>query len=312
MSEYCKITIEAPAGQEEELTMLLFDLGALGVAVDDPALIKDHLERGDWDASVYDAMQITTGRITLIATFTVGEAKQAAEEINEKTANLSGVSYQLEELPDIDWQQKWKEAFVPHEVGGQLLIRPYWEQESLPSERTVIDIEPGMAFGTGDHATTSMVLELIEAYLQPGQAVADLGCGSGILAIAALKLGASQAVAVDIDPICEQVTARHCQLNQIAKQQFSFYCGNILADCQLQQQLAARHYQLVIANINADIVCRMAGLAKGLLAPAGVFLSSGILDMYTAQVEGALSTAGLRIIEHRRQGEWNAYAAVEA
>ena len=102
MSEYCKITIETPAGQEAELTMLLFDLGALGVAVDDPALIKAHLERGDWDASVYDAMQITTGRVTLTATFTAGEAKQAAEEISEKTANLSGVSYQVEELPDID------------------------------------------------------------------------------------------------------------------------------------------------------------------------------------------------------------------
>ena len=144
------------------------------------------------------------------------------------------------------------------------------------------------------------------------RAVADLGCGSGILAIAALKLGASQAVAVDIDPVCEQVTARHCQLNQIAKQQFSFYCGNILADCKLQQQLAAQRYQLVIANINADIVCLMAGLAKGLLAPAGLFLSSGILDMYTAQVEDALAAAGLRIIEHRHLGEWNAYAAVEA
>ena len=140
--------------------------------------------------------------------------------------------------------------------------------------------------------------------------IADLGCGTGILAIAALKLGAAQAVGVDIDPICEQVTARHCQLNNVSAAQFHFHCGNILEDQQLQQQLASNSYQLVIANINADIVCRLAALAKTLLSPQGVCLSSGILDMYSDQVETALAEAGLRIVEHLHQGEWNAYAAI--
>ena len=310
MSKYGKITIEAPSEWEEELTMLLFEAGALGIAVDDPALIKAHLERGDWDASVYDAMQITPGRLTITATFTAEQTAQAAEEIAARIANISEISCSVEELPDIDWQQKWKEGFMPRKVGEKLLIHPCWDENPLPKDRIAVEIEPGMAFGTGDHATTAMVLELIERYLQPGEKVADLGCGTGILAIAALKLGAAQAVGVDIDPICEQVTARHCQLNNVSAAQFHFHCGNILEDQQLQQQLASNSYQLVIANINADIVCRLAALAKTLLSPQGVFLSSGILDMYSDQVETALAEAGLRIVEHLHQGEWNAYAAI--
>lgn len=307
MSEYTKITIEAPAEQEEELTMLLFEQGALGVAVDDPALIKHHLESGDWDASVFDAMQITTGRITLIATFMAEDAQRVAPLLAEKVAGLEQVSLMVEDLPDVDWQQKWKEGFNARPLGQNLLIRPCWDD--TPAEgRTVIEIEPGMAFGTGDHATTSMVMELIERYLQPGQAVADLGCGSGILAITALKLGARQAEAVDIDPACAGVTERHCQLNGISEQQFHFYCGDIISDAKLRQHFQPKSYQLVLANINADIVCALAPTAAQLLSEDGIFICSGILDMYVPKVEAALAAAGLSIIEQRQGGGWNAYA----
>ena len=307
MSEYSTITINAPAPREEELTMLLFDSGALGVAVDDPALIKAHLSSGDWDASVFDAAQIVTGRLTLTATFAAAAADLS--QLQQRLLADPELTVSLAELPDVDWQEKWKEGFEPRPLGKRLLIHPCWDTSPLPPERITIEIEPGMAFGTGDHATTAMMLEMIERYLQPDRQVIDLGCGSGILAIAALKLGASQALAIDIDPLCREATARHCQLNDISARQFRFCCGDLLSDAELQRQISEQRYQLVIANINADIVRRLSPVAAQLLDAEGVFLCSGIIDAYAKETEAALAAAGLEIMEHRRDKEWNAYAA---
>jgi len=313
MPKYVKITVAAPAAYEEPITMLMLDQGAAGVEVSDPALIKEHLLAGDWDASVFDGQEIVTGDVTLSCLLEGG--REAALPLLEALAALSAkealeLQPLVAEAPDTDWQRQWKEAFQPLAIGDKLYVRPSWDESPIPEGRVAVNIEPGMAFGTGDHATTAMMLALLEEYLQPGGRILDVGCGSGILGIAGLKLGASSVIGVDIDEVCVAAVADHLRLNGIREDDFAFILGDILAEEKLQRRLRQNKAQLVLANINAHVIFDLTRVVGRFLAPGGVFLCSGIIADQGGVIANRLVSCGLAILNSREQDGWCAFAAV--
>ena len=310
-SPYLELSLDVPKAEEETWTMLLFDLGAEGVEVSDPSLIAAHLAAGDWDASVFDGDTLSCGRVVLRALVPKNVAgEKIASALRIQAADSAEVQFSSREVPPVDWQETWKEGFVSRPIGRRLWIRPRWDCAPAPEDRVVIVIDPGMAFGTGDHPTTEMVLASLENYVQPGDHVIDLGCGSGILAIASLGLGAESAVGVDLDEVCQNAVTEHLRLNGIAEERFRFYEGDVLSDEKLQRVLRQEKGQLVLANISASVLRDLAGIVGRFMAPRAYFICSGILLDYAQEVAQALVNAGLAIIAQRRVGDWVSYVTV--
>ena len=220
------------------------------------------------------------------------------------TLNVSTVSLQEE-----DWAHNWQKYYPPLPVGERLYIVPEWMRcQTVPAGRIPIYLNPGLIFGTGSHGTTRLCLEGVERYTKPGDRVLDLGTGSGILSIAALVLGAKAAVGCDIDPKASRVAAENAAYNGITDG-FRVETGNIIADPALREKLAGQ-YEMVLANIIADVIIPLIPYVKDFLAPGGKFLTSGIIDHRAQDVKKALETHGYTILErHDREG-WVSYTAV--
>lgn len=215
----------------------------------------------------------------------------------------------VQTVDDSVWLNAWKEAYKPFPVGNHLLVRPSWEDEYDAQGRRVLSLDPGMAFGTGSHPTTRMCLEYIDELVKEGDSVVDLGCGSGILSIAALILGAKDAIAVDIDPIAETIAYENAALNGIGKDRYTVLTGDVLTDSALREKIEAKRYPIVTANIVASVIIALAPYAAKLLEEGGKFITSGIIDTREDEVAAALTAAGLNILEIRRGGDWRAILA---
>ena len=306
---YIQITINAPRAWEDALTMVLYAHGAPGLEIEDPSIIVAHLARGDWDASVFDGRIIETGRVTLHALFpadisfnSLFEDIAALTPQHKSLFNITSAA-----LPERDWQQVWRESFPTLKVGRTLLIIPYWNQDKVPVHKTAVMIAPGQAFGTGDHATTALALELMEDYLPKGGKVLDVGCGSGILAIAAVKLGAAQALAVDNDPLCDKSVNEHRLLNYLTKEKLNYLPGDILLDSSLQSACRDFAPQLLISNIVAEVIIELAAMAAAFIAKNGLWICSGILHEKEQLVLQAFSIQGWHVLERRERECWLAF-----
>ncbi len=207
-----------------------------------------------------------------------------------------------------DWANNWKTYYKPLEIGERLLVRPSWETVEDPHGRTVLAMDPGMAFGTGEHHTTRMCLELLEACVKENDRVLDVGCGSGILSIAALLMGASDATAVDIDPIARNVVADNRKLNGIADDTYHLHIGDILTDTQLQEAVAG-NYDIVLANIVADVIIALTPQAARYCRPGGLFIVSGIIDTRENDVRDCLTENGFDVQKVKADGGWVAMQA---
>lgn len=198
-----------------------------------------------------------------------------------------------------DWINNWKKYFKPIPVGEKLLIRPVWEEDFDDMGRTVIDLEPGLAFGTGTHETTRLCLELLEKYVTPGCDFLDMGCGSGILSVAALLLGAKTAVGVDIDPLAVKTAVENAAMNHVDTR-FTGICGNLA-------EKVTGTFQVVAANIVADVVILLSGDAPRFLDRDGVYIVSGIIDTREQDVLDAVADT-FKVIERRENRGWVAMA----
>lgn len=203
-----------------------------------------------------------------------------------------------------DFENNWKKYFKSTEIGRRLCICPSWEQYNNKENRKVLKIDPGAAFGTGTHATTAMCLALLDQLITPNQTVLDIGCGSGILSIAAVLLGAERATGIDIDPVAVKVARENAALNGLSEKT-EFLVGN------LNEKITSR-YSVVCANIVADVIMALAPDVPGLLAPGGRFLCSGIIDSRAEEVRAALLRAGLQITNTVTESNWVAFAATVA
>ncbi len=209
-------------------------------------------------------------------------------------------------MADQDWENNWKQYYKPICVGRRLVVVPQWE-EAPDTGRIPLRLDPGLIFGTGSHATTRMCLESAEDLVRPGCRVLDLGCGSGILAIGALLLGAGQATGCDIDPKAPEVAQNNAALNGLGRDRFYVLAGDVLSDAGLRRALGGG-YDLVFANIVADVIIPLAPLARAFLAPGGDFICSGILEGRQAETARALQAAGFSICGHFCQEEWHCFA----
>ncbi len=238
---------------------------------------------------------------------TVEAAKAAIERLKtmEHSADLGTLLTTVVTVDDEDWANNWKQYYKPLPIGSRLLVLPSWEARP-ETDRIVLKLDPGMAFGTGAHHTTRMCLEFLEKTVKPGDTMLDLGCGSGILSIAARLFGAAKATAVDIDPIAESIAYENAEMNGIGRDGYEVLIGNVLSDTRLQKQIAGR-YPVVAANIVADVIIALAPIARPLVAPGGVFLVSGIIDERVDEVVNALNKSGFTVSEHSRAEGWNAF-----
>ena len=210
-------------------------------------------------------------------------------------------------LPETNWEESWKDSYPPQEVGEKLIVVPYWAPES--GDRIPVILDPGLTFGTGAHPSTQMVMEAMEAMLREGQSCLDLGSGSGILSIAALRLGAASAVGVDIDPKAEDIARENAAYNGFAAPEFAALTGNVTEDHALMARLQEKRYDIVLVNIVADVIIGLAPVLPQLLDENSTVILSGILDTRLRDVTAALEATGLTITAQREKEEWRCLCA---
>ena len=303
----------------DTVTAMLSALDIDGVIIDDETDFQDFLENNHqyWDYVDEDLEKAMAGksRITfyLLANDTgygkLGEVRVALQKLKESRDDCGTLLLSMENIQDADWETSWKKYYKPLEIGDRLLVVPQWETEDpkvRASSRVPLILDPGLTFGTGSHATTRLCLTALEKAVQGGERVLDLGCGSGILSIAALRLGAAEATAVDIDDKCLTVAYDNAALNGIGKDTYTVKVGNVLTDEAMRAELGGG-YQIVLANIVADVIIGLAPMVRSMLAPGGLFLCSGIIDTRAEEVADKLREAGLVIEETRSAEGWFAY-----
>ena len=227
----------------------------------------------------------------------VEAAREAVERLRtlDLGVDLGTLAVTVRTVDEEDWANNWKQYYKPLLIGQRLLVLPCWEEKPT-TDRVVLKLDPGMAFGTGAHHTTRMCLEFLERVMEPGMDMLDMGCGSGILSIAARLLGARRAVAVDIDPIAETVARDNAEMNGLGEDGYEIYIGNLLDDGALRAKIGGP-YPVVAANIVADVIIGLAPYAKTVVAPGGWFIVSGIIDDRAAETEEKLKQAGFEVRE---------------
>ena len=222
---------------------------------------------------------------------------------------LGTLEVTVREVDEEDWANNWKAYFKPITVGDKLIVCPAWEQVEDIGSRAVLRIDPGMAFGTGAHHTTRMCLELLEKHIKGGETVADIGCGSGILSASAMLMGASESVALDIDPVAARIAAETAEANGIDIMKYTVYTGDILTDPQIREAVTRRKYDIVLANIVANVIIALAPLVPKLMHENSVFIASGRIEDRLEEVIAALEENGLKVNEIRSGEDWRALEA---
>ncbi|MCI5915514.1 MAG: 50S ribosomal protein L11 methyltransferase [Christensenella sp.] len=223
--------------------------------------------------------------------------------------DLGSLRFVVRLADDEDWANNWKAYYKPLKIGSRLLVRPSWESLADAEGRTVLSLDPGMAFGTGSHHTTRMCLEYLEKIIKNGDALLDLGCGSGILSIAGVLLGAKTALAVDIDPIAEKIAYENAELNGVGRDRYEVRIGDVLTDAALRTGLAARQYEVITANIVASVIIALLPVVPPLLKTGGAFITSGIIRERLDEVKDAIVSNGLTVVETNINEEWCAILA---
>jgi ribosomal protein L11 methyltransferase len=307
--KWLEIAINTTPEHLDEVTAKLTAAGMDGLVIEDEGDFLQFLEqnRQYWDYVDQELLDRMKG-VTRVK-FYVTDDETGRAQLEQYTRGL-GWEYTATPLADNDWAYSWQKYYKPLKIGQRLYVVPQWERnEPVPESRCPLYLNPGLTFGTGSHASTQLCLEGVEEHTIPGQPVLDLGCGSGILSIAALCLGASTAVAVDIDPKAVDVAYENAALNGIGRERYTVRAGDVISDAALARELAQQRYHLVLANIVADVIIPLSARVPQMLAEDGVFLCSGIIDTRAHEVEDALGKNGLTIIRRREKNGWVALEA---
>ena len=304
----------APAGLLLVCDML-DDCGVEGLVIEDEADFQNFLEnnRQYWDYVDQALTEKMRGksRVTFYleendAGFTkLAEVRIALSALKRAHPETGMCHMTMDNVADEDWENNWKQFYKPMEIGERLLVVPEWEKRGKTGRVTLI-LNPGLTFGTGSHATTRLCLTALERHIHGGEKVLDLGCGSGILSIAALRLGAAHAFACDIDEKCVGVAYENAALNAIPREIYTVRAGDVLSDKKLAREFGAE-YDIVVANIVADVIIALAPQVRPLLKEGGLFLCSGIIDDRAGEVADALRAAGWEILEERSSEGWFSY-----
>ncbi len=298
------------------LVMQLSELGITGFVIHDSADFDEFLndKNANWDYVDDDLMGLKTvpTHITLYlqdnaqGLETLAELKGALAELHAKDPDFYGsLEIHIDSVREEDWANNWKQYYKPFNVGKKLTVKPSWESVDPADGRKILEIDPASSFGTGQHHTTKMVMELLEEVINGGEKMLDLGCGSGILSIAGLLLGADNVVMADVFENAVNTAAENVRKNGFDDSRFSAYRGNIIDDRPLREKIGAG-YDIITANIVADVIIAMSGLFGGFLKPEGTLIVSGIIDERLDEVLAALTSAGFSVKTRKNAEGWNA------
>ena len=305
---WLEITIETDPKRIASVATALTAAGFSELVMEDQTEFETFLEenRAYWDYIDEDFQKQLQGlsRIKLY----LEDTDRTGYERLEKTVEKLNLTMKAEKLPDTDWEESWKDNYPAVEVGENLIVVPYWQAEETKG-RIPIVLDPGLTFGTGAHASTQMVMEFMEQTVRPGFRCLDLGSGSGILSIAALRLGAISAVGVDIDPKAESIARENAAYNGFTGPEFTALTGNVTEDRDLMARLGEEEYDLVLVNIVADVIIGLAPILPEFLTDRSTLLCSGILDVRLEDVKAALEQAGLEIAEVKAKEDWRSIRA---
>ncbi len=298
------------------LCSALEEIGFTGFAIHDPDDFDDLMAQraGHWDyleEGLRESILEGAPSVTVYVPRNAQGAEQFSalqsllKQLQSEHDNFGTLALTTKDLREEDWENSWKAYFHPFELGERLLVAPAWEEPENAQNRVILRVDPGSSFGTGQHETTRLCLTLLEECVENGAKVLDLGCGSGILSIAAILLGAKSALAVDIEENAVKAALDNAALNGIDMENYTALRGDILKDSALVKKIGGG-YDIVAANIVADVLIAMGGLFGGFLAPRGVLLLSGIIEARAEEVQEAMARQGFALEEARADGGWYA------
>lgn len=305
-----KYTIETTTAAEDFISSMLADLGIDGIEVEDNVPLSE----SDTSKMFIDILpELPPDEGVGYVSFYLDSEEDHTEKLNQVREGLEELRLFVEvgkgtisesQTEDVDWMNNWKEFFHSFTI-DDILIKPTWEELDLADEdKILIEIDPGISFGTGKHETTQLCIRQLQKYMEKGDEVLDVGCGSGILSIVSLKLGAGHLTGTDIDDDCITSTYENFAVNKLSREQGDFYVGNLIDDVTLQKKVGEEKYDIVVANILADVIIPMAPVIPARLKRGGVFITSGIIDFKENEVREAIEKTGMEVLEITHQGEW--------
>ena len=305
---WLEITIETAPSTIETVAARLTAGGFEDLVIEDQNEFEEFLQenRSCWDYIDEELQKQLEGlsRIKLYLEDTDTAGMERLKKLLEKLE----LTMQVAAMGETNWEESWKDNYPPQPVGESLVVLPYW-LEAEETDRKKIILDPGLTFGTGAHPSTQMVMETMEETDLQGAACLDLGSGSGILSITALRLGAKSAVGVDIDPKAEGIARENAAYNGFAAPEFAALTGNVTADKKLMDRLAADRYDLVLVNIVADVIIGLSPILPNFMDENTKLICSGILDTRLEDVKAALEKAGLEITLIKAKEDWRCVSA---
>ncbi len=310
---YLEITISTTPAEIENIAAALTNGGFAELLIEDQQEFEVFLDenRAYWDyidETLQEKLQgLSRIKLYLEDTDTAGLSNLKNLVVSLRGNDPNALPMTVTTLAETNWEESWKENYPPQYIGEKLVVLPYWLEND--TDRLPVILDPGLAFGTGAHPSTQMVMEAMEETIKPGFSCLDLGSGSGILSIAALRLGAKSAIGVDIDPKAEDIARENATYNGFCAPVFTALTGNVTADKKLMNRLSGEHYDLVLVNIVADVICSLAPTLPQFLCPDSTLICSGILDTRLNDVVAALHHAGLEITAIRQKEDWRCVCA---
>jgi len=307
-----KYTIETTTAAEDFMSSMLMDLGIEGIEIEDNIPLTKE-DQADMFIDFLPELPPDEGK-SHVSFYIEDDGKDQSEILKKVKIGLEELRDIVDvgsgmilssETEDLDWINNWKKFFSSFTIEN-ILIKPTWEDvKPEDKDKFMIEIDPGISFGTGKHETTQLCIRQLIKYIKDGHPkVLDVGCGSGILSIVALKLGASEVVGTDLDADCMISTHENMKVNHLDEKLGTFYVGNLIDDVDLQKQVGTEEYDIVVANILADVIIPMAPVIPDRLRKGGYFITSGIIDFKEDEVRDAIEKTGLKVIEINHQGEW--------
>ncbi len=313
--QWIEVTVRTASAGIELLCAELTDAGFDSLVIDDSEEFADFLEESKdyWDyvdealaKKMQDRSQVRLYLSEETAQEELAALRALLQELPARypACDFGALTIALENVPQEDWENSWKKNYRPLPVGERLLVVPQWMTVDDLHGRLPIYLDLGLTFGTGEHASTQMCMRALETLVKGGERVADLGSGSGILSVCALRLGAASAVGVDVDPAAEHIARENAARNGFGEDRFYACTGNVVKDTALMESLCIGGYDIVCANIVAGVIVSLVPLVPRFLKPNGVFLCSGILDSREAEVRQAIERAGLTVIRREQVEQW--------